>query len=125
MIQRFIGSSQNGIHSLEARVHGLELALDEISFDLGVSTGRMSSNDAATCCSLPGTEFLSSKLRRKTEVRSSSASCGAPSVNNEDGKGWRHRLRGGNGLIMNPLAEIPRVGLSQVSSNGVANNIVV
>lgn len=121
MIQRFIGSSQNGIHSLEARVHGLELALDEISFDLGVSTGRMSSNDAATCCSLPGTEFLSSKIRRKTEVRS----CGAPPANNEDGKGWRHRVRGGNGLIVNPLAEIPRVGLSQVSSNGVANNIVV
>ncbi|KAK6148392.1 hypothetical protein DH2020_019304 [Rehmannia glutinosa] len=138
LLQRFIGSSQNGIHSLEARVHGLELALDEISFDLAVSTRRMSHNDAM-CCNLPGTDFLSSKLWRKTEARSSTSrlptSCGTPSVaalhsipsKNEGAEEFplqnrRSRFRGGHGLIMNPLAEIPRgsQGLSEVSSSGVA-----
>ncbi|KAK6123014.1 hypothetical protein DH2020_043243 [Rehmannia glutinosa] len=138
ILQRFIGSSQNGIHSLEARVHGLELGLDEISFELAVSTRRMSHNDAM-CCNLPGTDFLSSKLWRKTEGRSSTSrlptSCGTPSVaavqnipgKNETPEGFplqnrRYRFRGGHGLIMNPLAEIPRgsQGLSEVSSSGVA-----
>ncbi|KAJ0983828.1 hypothetical protein J5N97_002184 [Dioscorea zingiberensis] len=73
ILQRFIGSSQNGIHSLETRVHGLELALDKISHDLAVSSGRFTSNDssAKTCCSLPGAEFLSSKFWRRTESRPS------------------------------------------------------
>nr|CAD1826774.1 unnamed protein product [Ananas comosus var. bracteatus] len=31
LLQKFIGSSQNGMHSLETRVHGMEMALDEIS----------------------------------------------------------------------------------------------
>ena len=31
----------NEMHSLETRVHGLELALDEISYDLAVYSGRM------------------------------------------------------------------------------------
>lgn len=136
IIQRFIGSSQNGIHSLEARVHGLELVLDEISFDLAVSTGQMPRNDAM-CCKLPGTEFLSSKIWRKTEDRPAApqlpASCGTPSVavpstsgNHRDGEGFplqnrRYRLRGGGGLIMNPLAEVPRAshGLWEAKNNVV------
>ncbi|KAK6148467.1 hypothetical protein DH2020_019379 [Rehmannia glutinosa] len=143
ILQRFIGTSQNGIHSLEARVHGLELALDEISFDLAISTRRMSHNDAM-CCNLPGTDFLSSKLWRKTEGRPSTSrlptSCGTPSVaavqnipgKNETPEGFplqnrRYRFRGGHELIMNPLAEIPRgsLGLSEASSSGVAKNIAV
>lgn len=73
ILQKFIGSSQIGIHSLETRVHGLELALEKISHDLAVSSGRFPSNDssAKTCCSLPGAEFLSSKFWRRTEGRSS------------------------------------------------------
>ncbi|PKA51460.1 Microtubule-associated protein SPIRAL2-like [Apostasia shenzhenica] len=69
LLQRFIGSSQNGIHSLETRVHSLEIALDEISRDLAASSGRMPGSDpsAKTCCHLPGTEFLSSKFWRRTE----------------------------------------------------------
>ncbi|KAF2311392.1 hypothetical protein GH714_022236 [Hevea brasiliensis] len=39
LLQRFIGTSQNGMRSLETRVHGLELALDEISYDLAISSG--------------------------------------------------------------------------------------
>ncbi|WCJ21743.1 ARM repeat superfamily protein [Euphorbia peplus] len=71
LLQRFIGSSQHGISSLETRVHGLEMALDEISFDLALSTGRIPNTDFAdnTCCKLPGAEFLSSKFWRRTEGR--------------------------------------------------------
>lgn len=123
-VQRFIGSSQNGMHSLETRVHGLELALDEISYDLAVSTGRMTKTDSygTTCCLLPGAEFLSSKFRRKTESRSSTSrvtiSGGASSLsamchrtdisgNSEMHKLQNRRLRyQGGGFIVNPLAEI-------------------
>lgn len=68
-IQRFIGSSQIGINSLESRVHGLEMALDEIS------SGRIPNTDSAenTCCKLPGAEFLSSKFWRRAEGRYSSS----------------------------------------------------
>ncbi|GMI66044.1 hypothetical protein like AT5G62580 [Hibiscus trionum] len=53
LLQRFICSSQTGMNSLETRVHGLELALDEISYDLAVSTGRMSTSIGTTCCLFP------------------------------------------------------------------------
>ncbi|KAK4261245.1 hypothetical protein QN277_004270 [Acacia crassicarpa] len=71
LLQRFIGSSQSGMNSLETRVHGVEMALDEILHDLAVSSGRISNTDATedTCCKLPGSDFLSSKLWRKTEGR--------------------------------------------------------
>ncbi|XP_047970352.1 TORTIFOLIA1-like protein 3 [Salvia hispanica] len=120
ILQRFIGSSQRGIQSLEARVQGLELTLDEISYDLATSTGKMSIN-GASCCSLPGADFLSLKLRRKTQALS--ASCGTspstaaagsiPRKNEDGGRGFllqnrRRPLHGGRGVIvMNPLAEIP------------------
>ncbi|XP_017973256.1 PREDICTED: microtubule-associated protein TORTIFOLIA1 [Theobroma cacao] len=123
LLQRFVCSSQTGMHSLETRVHGLELALDEISYDLAVSTGRMSSSSRTTCCLLPAAGFLSSKFWRKTEGRYAtswfSTSSGTPSVaatrcradrnwNAEAFKLENHRLRlqGGGGFIMNPLAEI-------------------
>ncbi|KAL1566249.1 TORTIFOLIA1-like protein 3 [Salvia divinorum] len=120
ILQRFIGSSQRGIQSLEARVHGLELALDEISYDLAASTRKVSTN-GASCCSLPGADFLSLKLRRKTQASSQlPASCGAPPstaaagsipCKNEDGgRGFllQNRRRPLPGVIvMNPLAEIP------------------
>uniref|UniRef100_A0A5B7AMG5 Putative microtubule-associated protein TORTIFOLIA1-like n=1 Tax=Davidia involucrata TaxID=16924 RepID=A0A5B7AMG5_DAVIN len=63
VLQRFIGSSQSGMTSLETRVNGLEKALDEISYDLAVSTGRISNSESTgnTCCMLPGAEFLSPK----------------------------------------------------------------
>ncbi|KAK6153348.1 hypothetical protein DH2020_012987 [Rehmannia glutinosa] len=145
LLQRFIGSSQNGMRSLEARVHGLELALDEISFDLAISTGRMSQNGAARamCCKLPGTDFLSSKLWRKAATRSSTsrlpASGGAPSTAANRsiidkigvGEGFpvenrRFLLQGGRGVIVNPLAKISSGsrGFSEISS-GVVNNIAV
>ncbi|KAL4633907.1 hypothetical protein ACB092_04G157300 [Castanea dentata] len=125
LLQRFIGSSQNGMRSLETRVHGLELALDEISYDLALSTGRMTNADSLRmkCCLLPGADFLSSKFWRKTEGRYSSSrfstSSATPSVpvmryrsdlngNAEtvNSENRRIRLQGGGGFIVNPLAEI-------------------
>ncbi|XP_022885324.1 TORTIFOLIA1-like protein 4 [Olea europaea var. sylvestris] len=144
ILQKFIGSSHSGMRSLETRVHGLELALDEISFDLAVSTGRMSRSDAAgaMCCKLPGAEFLSSKLWKKTEGHFSTSrfsdSDGNTSVagvrnipdKNGDREGFklenrRYRLQGGRGFIVNPLAETPRRSLQipEVSASGVIRNI--
>ncbi|PWA56087.1 Armadillo-like helical [Artemisia annua] len=63
LLQKFIGSSRSGMNSLETRVNGLEKALDEISYDLAISTGRVSNSDS--CCM--GTEFLSPKYWWRTE----------------------------------------------------------
>ncbi|KAF6157297.1 hypothetical protein GIB67_004235 [Kingdonia uniflora] len=89
LLQRFMGSSQNGIRSLETRVHGLEKALNEISYDLGVSTGRMTNSESArsTCCQLPGAEYLSPKFWKKSEDRHSTSMCSS-------------------GFSVNPLADI-------------------
>ncbi|CAA7036151.1 unnamed protein product [Microthlaspi erraticum] len=73
LLQKFMGSSQSGIQSLESRVSGLEMALDEISSDLAVSNGRVpkssSSCGGESCSKLPGKDFLSPKFWRKTEER--------------------------------------------------------
>lgn len=138
-----MGSSQNGLRSLETRVHGLELALDEISFDLAVSNRRMSSTDSAgaTCCMLPGADFLSSKFWRKTDDRGSTSrfspshgtpsgaarrymnnSAGTGTIKSENGRFW---LQSGGGFVVNPLAEIPSDSreISQGSSNRVSRNV--
>ncbi|KAJ1421779.1 Armadillo-type fold [Sesbania bispinosa] len=122
LLQKFIGSSENGMRSLETRVHGLELALDEISYDLAVSSGRMSKSDAPrnTCCLLPGAEFLSSKFWRKTQGRYSSSQFSrfgaTPSLTathyrvnrNAETKVTSHRFRvhGDGGFINNPLSDV-------------------
>ncbi|XP_031480528.1 TORTIFOLIA1-like protein 4 [Nymphaea colorata] len=122
LLQMFIGSSQNGMRSLESRVHGLEVALDEISHDLAVSTGRVHSIDniGNRCCILPGTEFLSSKFWRKAEGRYTSGrfSVSGPtssggmysSVNKEsiESSKWENRRFRGvqGGLVVNPLADV-------------------
>lgn len=113
-----MGSSQNGMH-LETRVHGLELALDDISYDLAVSNGRMTNSDPPrhTCCLLPGAEFLSSKFWRKTPTQYSSVgfsrSGGTPSLpamhytagRNAEARFTNQRFRPDGGFITNPLAE--------------------
>ncbi|XAR64996.1 hypothetical protein NMG60_11008921 [Bertholletia excelsa] len=75
LLQRFIGSSQSGMNSLETRVNGLEKVLDEISYDLAMSGGRISNTDSSgnRCCLLPNTEFLSPKFWRRTEGQYSSS----------------------------------------------------
>ncbi|QCD80920.1 TORTIFOLIA1-like protein 3 [Vigna unguiculata] len=121
LLQKFMGSSQNGMRSLETRVHGLELALDEISYDLAISSGRMTKSDVHgnTCCMLPGAEFLSSKFWRKTHDRhsiprfsrsggitSSLAASNYQADKNGETKLTNHRFRLDGGFITNPLAEI-------------------
>ena len=112
-------------------MHGLELALDEISFDMAVSNRRMSSTES-TCCMIPGADFLSSKFWRKTEGRGStsrfSPSHGTPSGagpmpsylagRNGNNAGTfrsehrRFRLHGGGEIVVNPLAQIPSDSIS-------------
>ncbi|XP_051133047.1 TORTIFOLIA1-like protein 4 [Andrographis paniculata] len=135
LLQRFIGSSQNSMHSLEARVHGLELALDDISFDLGVSTGRLSPNVASgsLCCRLLDTEFLSSKLWRKSESLSTPRPSAAAisGLHYKNGAGHenhrRHGLQGSRGSILNPLAKVSGhpFGSPEVSSSAIATTITI
>lgn len=113
------------MQALGTCVHGLELALDEISYDLAVSSGKMTKTDSpsTSCCLLLGADFWRSKFWRKTDGRYSarrfSTSSGTPSF-----PAMRHRAdKNGNaeafklenrrfqphrsgGFIVNPLAEI-------------------
>lgn len=129
---------------MESRVHGLELALDDISHDLAVSTARMSGTDSvgAACCKLPVADYLRSKLWRRTDgghsISGYSASGGISSVagvsNTADKTGnsgafklenRRFRLQGGSGFIVNPLAEVHSnsQGISELPSNRVSKNV--
>lgn len=95
-------------------MHGLEIALDEISRNLALSSGRMANNDPASsaCCRLPGTEFLSPKFWRKTEGRNSArlSVSELQSYNDREARSsytldkWRHGVQGG--FVFNPLAEV-------------------
>lgn len=144
LLQNFIGSSQSGMRSLETRVQGFELALNEISYDLALTNGRMSNMDSkrTSCCSLPGAEFLSPKFWRRTEPRHSisqfSSSRATPSMaaicnlgdrncNAETFKleSRRFRGQGSGGFIVNPLAEIhsDSHGITEISSNGVSKKV--
>ncbi|KAI0510713.1 hypothetical protein KFK09_011322 [Dendrobium nobile] len=104
LLQKFMGSSQNGINSLEARVNSLEMTLNEISHDLVVSSSRSRDPAAKTCCRLPGTEFLSSKFWRRSDSRF------LPDINDSSGNRaahnvyqyWNKQKLG----FTNPLAEI-------------------
>lgn len=126
LLQRFIGSSQIGMNSLETRVHGLVMALDEILHDLAASRGRLGNSDAAEdmCCKLPGSEFLSSKFWKKTEGRYYGNQLSSDALQNaaeKDGgiemfttnnKKIQHR---GVGLYVNPLASDSKERLRQHS----------
>lgn len=113
------------MNSLEKRVHGLEMALDEISYDLGLSSGRVPNSGFAenSCCKLPGAEFLSSKFWRRAEGRySSSKFCSTAHVASPNDlhhtldrdsitesfkqNSQRFRTQSRGGLVMNPLADI-------------------
>ena len=118
-----MGSSQSGMNYLETRVHGIEMALDEISYDLAVSSSRIPNSDSTedTCCKLPGAEFLSPKFWKRTEgrystSRLSSGSTALPkAVHNAADKDtsiemlttnrrrFQHRRAG---LFVNPLADV-------------------
>ncbi|XP_077237915.1 TORTIFOLIA1-like protein 5 [Tasmannia lanceolata] len=124
LLERFIGNSQNGMRSLETRVHGLEMALDEISHDLAVSTKGMTNTDTAgnTCCKLPGAEFLSSKFWRRTEGRYSGSrfsTSGISSLAADSYKLENRRFGLQGGFVVNPIAEAhsQSIGCSEVGFN--------
>ncbi|KAK4376773.1 hypothetical protein RND71_003069 [Anisodus tanguticus] len=75
LLQGFIGSSRNGMNSLEKRVNGLERLLDEMQHDLAITTGRIPNTDftGSTCYMLPGAELLSPKFWRSSEVQDSNS----------------------------------------------------
>ncbi|KAL2936003.1 TORTIFOLIA1-like protein 3 [Bienertia sinuspersici] len=142
VLQKFIGSSQDGMRTLETRVHGLEQALDDISYDLALSTARMSSVEAprSSCCMLPGSDFLSSKFWRRPDGRCStsrfsfsgntlaSATRSVADKRPGDTVGLENRrfsLRGPGGVIMNPLAEHSgdSRGVSEVSTSRVLRSV--
>ncbi|KAB2633428.1 microtubule-associated protein TORTIFOLIA1 [Pyrus ussuriensis x Pyrus communis] len=131
LVQKFMGNSQAGMRSLETRVQRLELALDGISYDLALSSGRMTKvkSRRSSCCLLPGADFWSSKFWRKTEGRYSTSrypnSSGiAPTAamryraddngNAETSESLRFPRQDRSGFIVNPLAEI-RSGSRAVS----------
>ena len=100
------------------------MALDEISYDLAVSSGRIPNTDSAdnTCCKLPGTEFLTPKFWRKTEGRfstsrlSSGPMLSLNAVHNTPDKdsgpetykpavSQRYQCQGRGGFVMNRVAD--------------------
>ncbi|XP_058762444.1 TORTIFOLIA1-like protein 3 [Vicia villosa] len=120
LLQKFMGSSQNGMQSLETRVHGLEMALDDISYDLAVSNGRITNSNIPrnTCCLLPGAEFFSSKFWKRTQGQYSApllsrrnaapslASMQYPAGRNAETNFTSQRFRLGGGFVTNPLASV-------------------
>lgn len=120
--QKFMGKSENGMNSLETRVHGLEMALDEISRDLAVSSERMSSSEPRvnTCC------ILSPKFWRRHDGGRNSSRFSASSVpNSSEGsrtsyKWERQKFGVQGGFVTNPLAEpnISSVGRTAVTQEG-------
>ncbi|MCD9643752.1 hypothetical protein HAX54_031422 [Datura stramonium] len=75
LLQGFIGSSRNGMNSLEKRVNGLERLLDEMQHDLAITTGRIPNTDftGSTCCMLPHAEFLNPKFWRSSDGQDSNS----------------------------------------------------
>ncbi|PWZ05662.1 TORTIFOLIA1-like protein 3 [Zea mays] len=107
LLQKFMGSSQNGIRSLETRVNGLEMVLDEISRDLAASSGRTpnSEPDTIACC------ILSPKFWRRHDggrYTSRYSVSDAPDYSEERKSSYkwdRHKFGVHGGSVTNPLAE--------------------
>ncbi|WOH10507.1 hypothetical protein DCAR_0729976 [Daucus carota subsp. sativus] len=109
ILQGFIGTSRNGMRALESRVHGLELALDEISYELAAPSGRMSNTNSTPkiCFKLPGTGFINSKIRRTISPllvhNMADENCRSNAFRLKD---RRFQQQGDCGFIINPLAEV-------------------
>uniref|UniRef100_J3LGX8 TORTIFOLIA1/SINE1-2 N-terminal domain-containing protein n=1 Tax=Oryza brachyantha TaxID=4533 RepID=J3LGX8_ORYBR len=103
LIQKFMGKSENGMNSLETRVHGLEMALDEISRDLAASSGRTSNSEAHvnSCC------ILNPKFWRRHDAGRFSVSDGRnSSEGSRTSYKWERQKFGlQGGFVTNPLAE--------------------
>lgn len=109
-----MGSSQNGMRSLETRVRGIEMSVDEISKNLAALAVKVTNNDRACsmCCRLPGSEFLRFKFwRRMDEGRYSNSRITSKLVAPTSSfvqKFDKVRFRTQRGFMVNPLAEEAR-----------------
>ena len=129
------------MNSLETRVHGLEVALEEMSLDLAVSSGRFANPAVDACCKLAGAEFLRSKIWKRAEgrysmPRLSSGSISSPkSVLNATDKdvsiemfatSSRRFRHCGGGLFVNSLAGVQNnlKGHSEQYSSTTPNSMV-
>ncbi|KAM3188784.1 hypothetical protein ACQJBY_067634 [Aegilops geniculata] len=100
LLQKFMGSSQNGIRSLETRVNGLEMALDEISRDLAASSGRMPSSEPDMNCCIPSPKFW-----RKNEGGRYTSRYPVSEESRASDKWERQKFGVEGGFVTNPLAE--------------------
>lgn len=115
------------------------MALDEISFDLAVSNGKIPNTGFAdnTCCKLPGAEFLSSKFWKRTEGRYRAprfSLTGEPmhvvrNINDKDASsemynGNNHRIQNLNRDRLSSSADFPSAGRrnSDIYSSQMTNN---
>ncbi|KAL6606953.1 hypothetical protein ACP70R_042606 [Stipagrostis hirtigluma subsp. patula] len=121
LIQKFMGSSQNGIRSLETRVNGLEMVLDEISRDLAATSVRIpnSEPDKNACC------ILSPKFWRRHDggrYTSRYSVSDMPNYSEESKTSYkwdRQKFGVQGGFVTNPLAE---PNSSSVGSTAVAQD---
>ncbi|KAL6912158.1 hypothetical protein ACP4OV_000963 [Aristida adscensionis] len=122
LLQKFMGNSEKGMSALETRVHGLEMALDDITRDLAFSSGSMSNRepDVNACC------ILSPKFwrRRHGSMYSSRYSVSDTRNSSEESRNsykWEKQKYGlQGGFVNNPLAEpnISVVGKPGITQEG-------
>lgn len=99
-------------------MHGLEMAIEEISYDIALSTGRFPNVDSAdyTCCKLPGAEFLSSKFWRRAEGR-----CSTTRLSSSDGIPLTTVL---HGISNKSVAENHELGSPRVHNQYSGSSVV-
>ncbi|EMS63530.1 hypothetical protein TRIUR3_16378 [Triticum urartu] len=105
-LMKFMGSSQNGIRSLETRVNGLEMALDEISRDLAASSGRMPSSEPDMNCCIPSPKFWRKNEGGRYTSRYPVSDLANHSEESRASSKWERQKFGvQGGFVTNPLAE--------------------
>ncbi|XP_047075680.1 TORTIFOLIA1-like protein 5 [Lolium rigidum] len=107
LLQKFMGSSQNGIRSLETRVNGLEMALDEISRDMAASSGRMpNSEPGMNSCCIPSPKFWRRNDGGRYSSRYPVTDIANYSGDSKTSHMWERQKFGVHGgFVTNPLAE--------------------
>jgi hypothetical protein len=95
------------MNSLETRVHGLEMALDEISPDLAFSSGRLSNRepDVKMCCILSPKFWKRHNGGRSSSRFSASDPANSPDESRTSNKWDRQKFGLQGGFVTNPLAE--------------------
>uniref|UniRef100_A0A0A9EF94 Uncharacterized protein n=1 Tax=Arundo donax TaxID=35708 RepID=A0A0A9EF94_ARUDO len=120
LLQKFMGSSQNGIRSLETRVNGLEMVLDEISRDLAAFSGRVpnSETDTNACCILSPKFWRRHDGGRYTSRYSVSDMPNYSEERKTPYKWERQKFGVQGGFVTNPLAELNTSSNTAVTQEG-------